>query len=404
MRQTANSLLYTVLSLGKWFVVAISIIGIFPSLFSLYKILRKRWKLRPVIFIPAVSGLVLFTSLLVVCVLLNLLLTIVPPIDGLTVAEAEIELFDHDLQISLPQGQTKQSCSQHIVELQIPTAGTVILRGESVTVRPVDVNYYNSRPATPSTSSSQPTDIPEPSNTPLTTPVPTETSTTELNTDGLICVPNVCAMEEAAAVAMLAECGLDSQVFWTYPDELFSEQYYIIDQSIPAGSYVAPGTLVEIERGITQTETSSFIPETTEMVVVPNVYSLEESAAITILAENKLTSSVYWSEGNDTPQDEYFVIAQSIPSGSIVPVGTEIKLERGIVQPGTSVIVPDVVGMEQTAATKLLVATGLQFQVSWSAETDDQAGQYYIESQSFPKGTTVPAGTLVELMLTTSAP
>lgn len=400
MSNTMNQILSLALSFWKWILLVAALMGVIPLIYYLVKYITKK-RTNPAIRFPVMFIASLLVILMIACGVVNLLCTTVPPITGLTVAEAKLELFRCGLTISLPQGQIWENDDQFYVVNQKTAEGTIILRGSPVVVEVADTNYSSSQSKPIATN--PPTASPEPSNTPLTTPVPTETSTTELNTDGLICVPNVCAMEEVAAVAMLAECGLDSQVFWTYPDELVSEQYYIIDQSIPAGSYVAPGTLIEIERGITQTETS-FIPETTEMVLVPNVYSLEESAAITILAENRLTSSVYWSEGNDTPQDEYYVIAQSIPSGSIVPVGTEIKLERGIVQPGTSVIVPDVVGMEQTAATKLLVATGLQFQVSWSAETDDYAGQYYIESQSLPKGTTVPAGTLIELMLTTTAP
>lgn len=60
-------------------------------------------------------------------------------------------------------------------------------------------------------------------------------------------VPNVIGMEQHEATALLAESGLQFQVWWTEENNISSEYYYIIDQSIPANSSVPAGTLVQLE-------------------------------------------------------------------------------------------------------------------------------------------------------------
>jgi beta-lactam-binding protein with PASTA domain len=64
---------------------------------------------------------------------------------------------------------------------------------------------------------------------------------------GMISVPNVVGMEQMEATELLTESGLQFQVWWTGENNIEAEQYYIIDQSIPADSQVPAGTLVKLE-------------------------------------------------------------------------------------------------------------------------------------------------------------
>lgn len=71
-------------------------------------------------------------------------------------------------------------------------------------------------------------------------------------TEGEIIVPNVIGMEQIMATILLTDQGLQFQVWWTEENNIDVEQYYIIDQSIPAGSSVPAGTIVKLELSATK--------------------------------------------------------------------------------------------------------------------------------------------------------
>lgn len=143
-------------------------------------------------------------------------------------------------------------------------------------------------------------------------------------TADMIEVPKVVDLEESEAVRVLEECGLTAQVFWiTGTDETLA-QYFIINQSIPAGSSVPFGTLIELERSGTKLDTP---------VTVPNVIGMEQTEATTLLKNKGLDFQVWWTEENNTSVEKYYIINQSIPMDSLVSSGTVIKLELSATKP-----------------------------------------------------------------------
>lgn len=63
-----------------------------------------------------------------------------------------------------------------------------------------------------------------------------------------VSVPNVVGMEQMEATSLLTERGLQFQVWWTDNGDFeYSDTYYIIGQSIPAGSDIPAGTLIKLE-------------------------------------------------------------------------------------------------------------------------------------------------------------
>lgn len=139
------------------------------------------------------------------------------------------------------------------------------------------------------------------------------------------------------------------------------------------------------------------------MVKVPYVIDMDKQKAEIILEEQGLVAQAYWLEGTDESSACY-VVKQSIPTGSFVPLGTLIEIEISEVKLGTPVNVPKVVGMEQHEATTFLNKLGLRFQVWWTEENDIPSEHYYIIAQSIPAETSVPAGTEVRLEISPVQP
>ena len=137
-------------------------------------------------------------------------------------------------------------------------------------------------------------------------------------------VPKVVDLEELEAVRVLEERGLTAQVFWVTGTNESLAQYYIINQSIPAGSSVPFGTLIELERSGIKLGTP---------VTVPNVIGMEQTEATTLLKNMGLNFQVWWTEENNISVEEYYIINQSMPMDSLVSSGTVIKLELSATKP-----------------------------------------------------------------------
>lgn len=135
----------------------------------------------------------------------------------------------------------------------------------------------------------------------------------------LILIPNLIGLEEQEAVNLLMSIGLKSNVYWLQENDETADYYYILNQSIPEGSLVAVGTVVELERSSKQPGTP---------VEMPNVIGMEQIEATSLLMKNGLQFQVWWSEEeNETSSDIYYIKDQSIQAGSTVTAETIIELE-----------------------------------------------------------------------------
>ena len=119
-----------------------------------------------------------------------------------------------------------------------------------------------------------------------------------------------------------------------------------------------------------------------------------------LLESSGLGTSVWWLSSLNDILSAYYIIEQSIPAGSVVPIGTKVEIQRSGIKNGTSVVVPCVVGMDQEEATALLTNSGLSFQVWWTEEVNNSSSEeVFIAEQSIPEGSEAPAGTVVRLKL-----
>ena len=132
----------------------------------------------------------------------------VPKLVGYTVHEAEQELIDRDLKIGLQSNLFVNSDTRnYIVIEQDYHENDLVIKGTMVTV------YLDL------------------------------TETDKI----LVAVPNVIGMEQDVAVRSLLDSNLRFKVWWTEEDDVSSECYYIINQSIPAGTVVPAETQICLE-------------------------------------------------------------------------------------------------------------------------------------------------------------
>lgn len=341
-------------------------IAIITFLISIRKVLFKDKDPSPIKtllinFLFACSLAVVLSSFFV-----NIVCTKVPLVYGKTVREA-IQIFDNaGLKLMLPGGVPNDDDTlDMIVTGQNYEGNQPVPKGTEITV------YVNSKGVQPSQKT--------------------------------VIVPNVIGERYIDILEKLSTSELRYRVIIADGTDISLNDAYITGQSIRGGEIVSEGSLLELELSSKQENTIDN-PTPANMVEVPNIINMEESAAVKALEDWGLIAQVWWLTGTDESLDLYYIIDQSIPAGSSVPVGTLVELERSSVKLGTPVTVPNVFGMEQSEATKLLKNIGLDFQVWWTEENNIPVDQYYIINQSIPAGSSVSAGTLVKLELSAAKP
>ena len=312
------------------------------------------------------SGLNFCIFVFILSGIVGVSLTVVPDITGYKLTEAKILLTSENLNPVLEAGKTFSNNPDAMVIGQSTAPGTLAAKGSDIII------YLDN-------------------------------STSTLNSQETVTVPNLIGYEQNAAKVLLIKSKLSYAVNASRGEDINEAQLYIVGQSLPADSTVPINSKVYLDVSSNKPEIPA-AQEVESSVYIPNVVGCEEEEAIALLSESGLDVGVFWVEGNDGPFDHYYIIDQSIPAGSTVPAGSHIELERGGVKPGSSVIVPNVLGMEQIEATKLLIETGLQFQVWWTESNNIISEYYYIIDQSIPAGYVVPAGTLIKLELSVNKP
>lgn len=227
----------------------------------------------------------------------------VPPLYGKTVRAAWQELEYTELNGGLSKGRliSENNYDSVVVSQSIET-GILVPKG---TVIILDCANWNQNTNTSS----------------ISTPKENNTSSEMIIPDGYVRVPSVVDLEEEKAVQLLESSGLEASVWWlsSLNDKL--RAYYIIEQSIPAGSVVAIGTKVEIQRSGIKNGT---------LVVVPRVVGMDQEEATALLTNTGLSFQVWWTEDvNNSSSEKMYIAEQSIPEESTVPAGTIVRLKLG---------------------------------------------------------------------------
>lgn len=218
----------------------------------------------------------------------------------------------------------------------------------------------------------------------------------------IITVPNLVGEKYIDVVKKLADVGLLHRITSDNGKPATIDNLYVASQSIASGISVPKGSIIDLEL----TSTVDSITDTNKpnrMASVPNLINMDEKDAQELLLENGFMVTIQAPKALDDSLDHYYIISQSIEAGTEVPIGTHITLEKGAVKVGAQVTVPNLIGMEQSEATALLINQGLSFQVSVKA-SEANSSIYYVLNQSVSPNSQVTSGTIIRLELTSKKP
>lgn len=195
-----------------------------------------------------------------------------------------------------------------------------------------------------------------------------------------VAIPELSGKTEQQATQELNELGLKLDV--TDYRESDQEKGYIIEQLDKAGNQVKKGFAVKVI-------SSSGIAS----VSVPELFGMTAEEAEKELAENGLVLGSVSNEDSEYQKDT--VISQSQRQGKELKSGEKIDivLSKGV----KTVSVPDVRGLTQEVAKRLLESNSLRIGTISKQESDQTAGN--IIAQSPEINTEVEEGTAVELVI-----
>ena len=204
-------MLTSLYEMWQWVLAISAAIGVISVLIVFWKYVNKNSTKNNVL--RFLGNILVITSGVAICMscMVGLMFTKVPLVYGGTVKEAYYRLEDANLNIGFQPGVNRDNSWSNEVIGQSINEDSLVQKGTTVIV------YVNM----------EQTEIPD--------------------VEGMIFVPNVVGMEQVEATELLTERGLQFQVWWTGENNIEAEQYYIINQSIPADSQVPAGTLVKLE-------------------------------------------------------------------------------------------------------------------------------------------------------------
>ena len=276
---------------------------------------------------------------------------IVPNVVGLTQTAAIASIQNAGLKVTSPITQeTSATIPAGTVIRQTPVAGLSVAAGATVTI------VVSSGTAPPS---------------------------------GKAIVPNVVGLAQAAAIAAIQAVGLTATV--TQETSTTIAAGTVISQDPVGGNTLDSGSAVTI--------VVSSGTDPTTLVTVPNVVGqLQATAKTTIEAAGLATGSVTLAV-SDVPAGT--VIGQSPSGGSTVAKGTAVNLtvSSGAAPPPApvgNIDVPNVIGLNKTAASSTIRSAGLSVGAT-AQKHDDTAPAGNVIDQSPAAGTKVFAGSLVNI-------
>ncbi|MCR5515851.1 MAG: Stk1 family PASTA domain-containing Ser/Thr kinase [Lachnospira sp.] len=191
-----------------------------------------------------------------------------------------------------------------------------------------------------------------------------------------VSVTNVKGMTEEKATETLKDLGFEVEVEYAYSTTV--EAGNVISYS-PTGSAEKGSTItIKVSRG-----------EEEKTVTMIDLTGMSESSAISWLKSNNLTYSIQYQSSSG----EYgYVTAQNYKEGASVTTSTSIVVTVSHKEEETTVSVPNVTKMTESAAKSALEAAG--FKVSTATEASDTVDKGNVISYS-PTGSAVKGSTIV---------
>ena len=199
----------------------------------------------------------------------------------------------------------------------------------------------------------------------------------------MVTVPNVEGLTQAAATTAITAAKLTGGTVTQQSSNTVATGK-VISQDPPSGNSVAQGSPVNL-----------VISSGPQMVTVPNVEGLTQAAATTAITAAKLTGGTVTQQSSNTVATGN-VISQDPPSGNSVAQGSQVNL---VISSGPQmVIVPNVEGLTQDAATTAITGTKLMVGTVTQQSSNTVATGNVI-SQDPPSGNSVAQGSPVNLVI-----
>ena len=192
----------------------------------------------------------------------------------------------------------------------------------------------------------------------------------------MVTVPNVEGLTQDAATTAITAAKLTGGTVTQQSSNTVATGK-VISQDPPSGNSVAQGSPVNL-----------VISSGPQMVTVPNVEGLTQDAATTAITAAKLTGGTVTQQSSNTVATGK-VISQDPPSGNSVAQGSQVNL---VISSGPQmVIVPNVEGLTQDAATTAITGTKLMVGTVTQQSSNTVATGNVI-SQDPPSGNSVAQG------------
>ena len=197
----------------------------------------------------------------------------------------------------------------------------------------------------------------------------------------MVTVPNIVGLTEAQATQALDNVGLKMETLNAYAQSELQKAGEIAAQDPAQGTTLDEGSTV----------TATVIVE----MRMPDVVGLTQAEAVSTLNRQRITQVEISSTTVLDPTKIGTVVQQAPVEGTLVTPDTSVSLQVG--GEAENVIVPNVVGVDQTAAEAQLKNVGLVAKVTEQASSAVQAG--LVISQSPAGGQPVQKGSTVNIVV-----
>ena len=206
-------------------------------------------------------------------------------------------------------------------------------------------------------------------------------------TSELVIIPYIIGLHQEEAVKALEENDLIADIHLEYVDGV--EKDFVFYQRPPRNQEVPKGTTVSfsVSRGPYGSSSEE------NKAVVPSLIGKTRAQAENALKEADLLMKVKESYSSQVAKGN--VISQDISSGKEVEAGSTVTITVSSgKEPVQQVVVPDVVGMTQSAAVAILESKGLKAAV---AAVDSEIALGQVVRQSSASGSYVNAGATITI-------
>lgn len=216
---------------------------------------------------------------------------------------------------------------------------------------------------------------------------PSEEQATETEAQQAVAVPNVIGISLSAAKETLNGLGL--AVAETYEASDKYGEDIVVSQDVAADTQVPQNTTINL-----------VVSSGTNGIMVPSVVGKTEAEAKVALEAEGFVMVKETAESETVAKGS--VITQSPQSGTSAASGSTVTVTICSGTSTSEIAVPNLLGLDETAAKAALTAAGLKW-TTIGEENSDTVAAGLVSSQSYTAGMTVAEGTSVDFVLSLGA-